>query len=187
MHKRAFAAVILCGVMLSGCGGNSPSAVPSPQSEMPGHPDPSEMPDGPNEFVGITDGTWEHGDYAIGEPVAVSVSDYVFTITGPPTMTVEGDDVTVSSPLSVFYPEKKDYSISIAEEPFAFIPGTTAAEHLEDESWGNYTRVVCDQDPPELGQTAVCTLSFTAPMSEIQDFHWLIYTSAVAAWPGQTT
>ncbi|MEV3966111.1 hypothetical protein AB0M34_35480 [Nocardia sp. NPDC050193] len=41
----------------------------------------------PQPWPEVTDGTWDFGDFPLGQPNKTRLSDYAITVTGPPTLT----------------------------------------------------------------------------------------------------
>lgn len=143
----------------------------------------------PQPWTEVTDGTWNHGDFGLGQPNKMRLSDHAITITGPPTLTTSdgGATVRMTSPIRVERVQKPgdaDAGPISKSEFFSFQPGFFDLNR-HDEVYGNDVVVNCDREPGTVGEVAQCTISFVAQADEIQNSYWLINRSSMAAWPGQ--
>lgn len=151
----------------------------------------------PATWDGLTDGTWQGGDYAIGQVVRPPVAslmgnmhwDFEFTVSGPPhlTTTDDGKTVTMTSPLAVTrvqdaWPDEQFQK----KMQFIFIAGERPDHARMNESWGTNTKLECEQETLQLHESTACTVSFTAAPADLADSYWMVNRMFdVAAWPGQ--
>ncbi|WP_298040899.1 PASTA domain-containing protein [uncultured Microbacterium sp.] len=146
---------------------------------------------------GLTDGTWEGGDFTLGESVLPPVAgltgnmrwDWEFIVTGPPTLTTTdgGERITMSSPLTVTriqnaWPDEQFQD----DMQFIFRPGEVPEHAKMNESWGVHTDIECTQETLQLNEATTCLVSFVAEPEAIANSYWRVNrTFDVAAWPGQ--
>ena len=146
-----------------------------------------DSPAGPQPWTDVTDGNWDHGDAALGQPIEASFGEYSITVTAPPTLTTstQGATVTMTSPITVDRLSDRGFGRNLSDDIAVFFtPGNL--DYLEhSETYGTYTEFVCDPEVLPAGKRATCTVSFTAKSDEIQDSHWDIAGKIAAAWPSQ--
>lgn len=147
--------------------------------------------DGPAVWNDVTDGVWDHGDYGLGEPVRGNQratgnlsSDYEITIPEPPVLTLDGR-VTMTSRVLVTRVQDLGFGENVTRsQRIWFQPGNFGYPR-HDEAYGLHTRFTCEREQLEIGESTECTVSFSAPVDEIQDSYWIVNGRRVAAWPSQ--
>jgi len=174
--------------VLGGCAVDADT--PAGEQRSPATTTVQEEP-GPQPWTEVTDGTWDYGDQALGEPTTSLYSAYAISVIGPPTLTTSdgGKTVRMASPLHIERVVEQargndpDEPISHTEH-FSFSPGYfDLSKH--DEVYGDDVEINCDHEARHVGEVALCTLAFTAPADEIPNSYWHINQSSMAAWPGQ--
>lgn len=148
-------------------------------------------------WKGPADGTWDDGDYALGQTIRGTKllagklsSDYEITITAAPTFTTTdgGTTVTMTSPLQVKRIQDLGYDKTFPESEHIFFNSGNAPESERyNESWGTHTLITCDPAEIKVGQSMNCTVSFTTAPDVVVDSYWDVNGSVAAAWPGQHT
>lgn len=177
--------LILAGVLWSAC---SPDRAKEPQSQQQKS---SAVPLAGAPTTGAFPSWTVEDPVPFGQtspPARGAFPDYTFLIDTPPELTTSdaGKTVRMASKVRVNRVASKD-----DDEPLAkalnviFRPGVTSDLYSMDESHGADVDVSCAQDRLAVGQSTDCTLSFTAPASEIKDSYWSINNAAMGAWPGQ--
>lgn len=140
----------------------------------------------PQPWGGVTDGTWTSGDFGFGETVTSSSSDYTFTVIDVPSMLTAdgGETVTVTGVLRVDRVRDRDSGEDISSSDRVwFRPGNWG---IHDEQYGSdNSHFECENEQITVGESTSCSVSFTVPVADIQDFHWSVNGRWVAAWPGQ--
>ncbi|WP_438352322.1 PASTA domain-containing protein [Microbacterium sp. CJ88] len=149
----------------------------------------------PTPWAGLTDGTWNGGDVALGEPVRGRkrvvgdslTSDYEITVTAPPTLTsIDGEIVTMTSPIHVSRVQDLGYGESFLESEFiAFGSDSPPKEEMYNETWGTRPTLICSSKTIAIGESMDCTVSFGTTPSALASSYWHINQRRAAAWPGQ--
>jgi hypothetical protein len=186
------AAVVLFGLMIHACSsGDHSTDSGSSRSEPSSQPSELNVP----WASAPTDGQWPSSAYdrvPFGQmtpiPPGGAFTEYQFAISEPPQLTTKdgGKNVTITSTVTVHRVEDKGFNEGLAKsQSFIFTPGARAPENEQDESHGTDPKVTCQNDRPQIAETTVCELSFTAPASEIPNSYWTINRWDVGTWPSQ--
>ncbi|RFA11983.1 hypothetical protein B7R21_11660 [Subtercola boreus] len=135
----------------------------------------------------VTDGTWTpiSRAVALGQPASSNPFAYSVTVTGVPTLTILGDRVTMTSPVSITHTQDDltRNTVAYATHPI-WTPGNlNYPEH--DEAYGTHPDMKCAAEKIAVGETTTCTVAFTAPPREIQNSYWQFVGVDSAAWPSQ--
>lgn len=135
---------------------------------------------------GPKDGTWEYGDVGYGD--TWSGREYHVTVVGLPEFgPLVDDEVTVTGEFEVTRHADLGYYETVLDDlRFGFTPGNRHWER-HHEGYGIDVQSHCDPEELNMGEVGTCTVSFRAPIDEMQDFRWWISGRSVAAWPGQTS
>lgn len=164
------------------------SAEAAPTTSPPSAPQVTPSP--PREttpaWSAPTDGTWEWGDVSFGERSDLLSWEYVVLIDSPPSVTREGDEVTVTSDVQVFREVDRGFGDPVSDDLQAwFEPGIRDESNRMNEAYGR-ADFTCEDEHPAEGESTTCTATFTTKYpDEVQDFHWDIGRQSIGTWPSQ--
>jgi len=183
---RALALGSAAFIFLTACG------VPPQETEKRAASEPSSVPWVNAPTDGVFEPDWR-GDVSFGHRTSIPVSsygpqgEYMFTIATPPILTTAdgGKTVTMASTLKVERMYDRGFGGGVTDQNYTFIPGEDAPENRMDEAHGTHLGVECPDDQLHVGEAAMCTISFSAPASEIRNSHWEINGIGVGTWPSQ--
>lgn len=152
-----------------------------------GTPPQGSQPESATTWDEVSDGTWEYGDAALGQPVETRWGDYRITVTAPPTLTTEdnGATVTMMSPMTVERLADRGTGETVADDVRVFFNPGNLDPARHSESYGVYVRFVCEPEIIPVGAAAECLASFDARADEIQDSFWDVAGKRAAAWLSQ--
>ena len=183
---RALALGSAAVVFLTACGATSPETEKHAASEISSAPWVNAPTDG------VFEPDWR-GDVSFGHRTSIPSSsfgpqgEYLFSISTPPILTTAdgGETVTMASAVKVERLYDRGFGGRVRDENYTFIPGKAAPENRMDEAHGTHRGFECPDDQLRVGEAAMCTISFSAPASEIRNSYWKINGIGVGTWPSQ--
>jgi hypothetical protein len=116
------------------------------------------------------------------------VAQFTYRIDSPPELKTpdDGKTVVMTSRVSVTRVGGDESEIPLLDyQGVIFARGADDPSYSYDEASGLGADVNCQPDRLNVGQSAVCTVSFTTRGVEIENSHWVFGGYAMGTWPSQ--